>query len=256
MYEKHNFKDGDCLCAHHLNKMEEGICAAVTCDSARVGQCLAVKEVDENGKPILWEAKDFSATGGSLYIAVNNGYIQYSTDGEKWENIIAVAELKGVPGATGEQGDPGKDGFSPSIAVEEIEGGHRLIITNAEGYFPVDIMDGKQGEKGDPGENAELPESIGNMTITGTFKAEGEAWLPMLAIPGEIESEYTVISERRFMYFGDKPTSGLSLTDEKGGSVMVRGVQTPSGTDSTLDVYVASKGYVDSAIGGAIGGSY
>lgn len=51
-------------------------------------------------------------TGGSLRVA--DGYIQYSRDGGMtWENLIAVADLKGADGAQGKDGPagaPGKDG--------------------------------------------------------------------------------------------------------------------------------------------------
>ena len=51
-------------------------------------------------------------TGGSLRVA--DGYIQYSRDGGMtWENLIAVADLKGADGAPGKDGPagaPGKDG--------------------------------------------------------------------------------------------------------------------------------------------------
>lgn len=48
------------------------------------------------------------ATGMELRVA--DGYIQYSTDGEAWENLIAVAELKGETGARGPQGETGPQG--------------------------------------------------------------------------------------------------------------------------------------------------
>ena len=39
----------------------------------------------------------------------------------------------------------GKDGVSPEISVEEIEGGHRVTIVGAEGSSSFDIMDGADG---------------------------------------------------------------------------------------------------------------
>lgn len=53
------------------------------------------------------------------------------------------------------------DGISPTIAVDEIEGGHRLTITDVEGVKTFSVMDGadgkdgEKGEKGDPGEKGE-----------------------------------------------------------------------------------------------------
>lgn len=40
----------------------------------------------------------------------------------------------------------GEDGFSPVVAVEDIEGGHRVTITDKNGDKAFDVMDGKDGE--------------------------------------------------------------------------------------------------------------
>lgn len=56
-------------------------------------------------------------SGGSMDLRVADGYIQYSTDGgSTWQNLIAVANLKGADGAPGKDGPtgaPGKDGHTP-----------------------------------------------------------------------------------------------------------------------------------------------
>ena len=58
-----------------------------------------------------------SGGAGSMALRVADGYIQYSTDGgSTWQNLIAVADLKGADGAPGKDGPtgvPGKDGHSP-----------------------------------------------------------------------------------------------------------------------------------------------
>lgn len=43
------------------------------------------------------------------------------------------------------QGKPGKDGFSPTVAVSEIAGGHNVTITDASGPHSFDVMDGESG---------------------------------------------------------------------------------------------------------------
>lgn len=42
----------------------------------------------------------------------------------------------------------GEDGFSPILSVETILGGHRLTVTDDEGTFYVDIMNGVNGQDG------------------------------------------------------------------------------------------------------------
>lgn len=57
------------------------------------------------------EAARTGGGAGSMDLRVADGYIQYSTDGgSTWQNLIAVAELKGDKGEPGEKGDPGATG--------------------------------------------------------------------------------------------------------------------------------------------------
>lgn len=52
-----------------------------------------------------------SGGAGSMSLRVSGGYIQYSTDGgSTWQNLIAVADLKGDKGDTGPQGPQGEQG--------------------------------------------------------------------------------------------------------------------------------------------------
>lgn len=54
-------------------------------------------------------AKTGSGGAGSIDMQVSDGYIQYSNDGgTTWENLIALADLKGEKGDTGPQGPAGK----------------------------------------------------------------------------------------------------------------------------------------------------
>ena len=48
----------------------------------------------------------------------------------------------------GGSGGSGTDGYSPTVEVSEIEGGHRVTITDANGAHSFDVMDGEDGEGG------------------------------------------------------------------------------------------------------------
>lgn len=86
------------------------------------------------------EAARTGGGAGSMELRVSGGYIQYSTDGGRtWQNLIAVAELKGADGA---QGDPGPQGPK-----------------------------GEPGAKGDPGEK-------GDPGATGPVGPQGPAGAP------------------------------------------------------------------------------
>nr|DAH56005.1 MAG TPA: BNR/Asp-box repeat protein [Caudoviricetes sp.] len=77
-------------------------------------------------------AKTGSGGAGSISMRTADGYIQYSTDGgETWENLIAVAELKGAPG---------KNGHTPKIAATKT--GKTTSIT-ADGLEIAQIKDGE-----------------------------------------------------------------------------------------------------------------
>ena len=63
----------------------------------------------------------------------------YSITGAQWK-AYAVAAAAGV-----NKGDPGEPGFSPTVEITAINGGHRLTITDAEGIETADILDGADG---------------------------------------------------------------------------------------------------------------
>ena len=51
----------------------------------------------------------------------------------------------GATGARGEQGErglTGADGYSPTVTITSITGGHRITITDADGEHSADVMDG------------------------------------------------------------------------------------------------------------------
>lgn len=88
-------------------------------------------------------ARTGSGGGGTVEMRVDGGYIQYSTDGVTWENLIAVTSLEGKPGkdgAPGKDGEPGKDGHTPKIAATKT--GKTTSIT-ADGVEIAQIKDGE-----------------------------------------------------------------------------------------------------------------
>ena len=52
----------------------------------------------------------------------------------------------GKEGPQGEPGAAGADGYSPTVTVTTITGGHRVTITDANGAHTFDVMDGEDGE--------------------------------------------------------------------------------------------------------------
>ena len=62
------------------------------------------------------------------------------------------------------QGKPGDDGVSPTVSVTEIEGGHRVTITDEAGAKSFAVMDGKDGDDS-------TVEIVDNLSSTDTDKA-------------------------------------------------------------------------------------
>lgn len=60
----------------------------------------------------------------------------------------------------------GADGFSPTVTVEEIPGGHRVTITDADGPHVFDVMDGSGGGSSDYSDLSNKPQ-INGVTLSG-----------------------------------------------------------------------------------------
>lgn len=96
---------------------------------------------------------------GSMDLRVADGYIQYSTDGATWQNLIAVADIKGADGAPGKDGAPGAQG-------EKGDKGD-TGATGPQGPQGEIGPTGPQGPKGDPGAAGTPGKDGAGMDITG-----------------------------------------------------------------------------------------
>ena len=77
-----------------------------------------------------------------------------STDGVASEehSETALEQVVALAQSVRDDADAGKfdgtDGISPTVSVEDIDGGHRVTITDKDGDNTFDVMDGKDGEGG------------------------------------------------------------------------------------------------------------
>lgn len=92
-------------------------------------------------------------------LAINN-----NTD--KINELISKINSLPVAGSTG-GGSAGADGFSPTVAVEETDGGHNIVITDVNGTQTFFVADGATGAKGDTGTG------IASITQTTTSTIDG-----------------------------------------------------------------------------------
>lgn len=79
--------------------------------------------------------------GYSPYIGNNGNWFEYSDEIGKFVDTGVQAK-----GEQGVQGAPGKDGLSPLVSVEEIEGGNRVSIEDINGIKTFDVLDGKSND--------------------------------------------------------------------------------------------------------------
>lgn len=86
-------------------------------------------------------------------------------------NIPGGSGVPGPQGPAGPKGEKGDDGFSPTISVQNIVGGHTLTITDVSGTKTVNVMNGADGDTGPQGPKGEKGD-------TGDRGAQGDPGLP------------------------------------------------------------------------------
>lgn len=95
------------------------------------------------------EAARTGGGAGSMDLRVADGYVQYSADGgSTWENLIAMADLKGDPGA------PGKDGHSPVVTATKYG---KTTTISVDGAAIATVEDGADGAPGSRGTDGHSP---------------------------------------------------------------------------------------------------
>lgn len=83
---------------------------------------------------------------------VEGGYIQFSGDGKNWDNVVALANLKGPKGDTGPRGPAGSDA---SVTASSIAGAMGLSGLSAGDQIAVDTV----GADGRPASWKKKPEA-------------------------------------------------------------------------------------------------
>lgn len=122
-------------------------------------------------------AKTGSGGAGSIDLRTADGYIQYSNDGgATWENLIALAELKGEKGekgdtgATGPQGETGPQGPTGATGPQGPQGPAGKTPVKGTDYFT-------QADKQEIAEDAaalvDLSGKQNKITAAGILKGDG-----------------------------------------------------------------------------------
>lgn len=188
--------------------------------TAEVGQVLAVKEIDESGKPTVFEAEDVKVPTKTSELENDSGFltehqdISGKLDKEKLPEAIddALAQAKesgefngkdGAPGEKGEKGDPGEttyveNPYDDTEIKKDVEGIKQAfedsVEVAVENKIPLWTPESAEvsqilrvKSKNDDGsvilETIEMPsESVGDVQIDGTSIVEnGIAEIPIIA---------------------------------------------------------------------------
>lgn len=157
-----------------------------------------------------------------------------------------------VPVPSGPPGRKGEDGVSPTIAVNYIEGGHRVTITDTTGTRSFDVPDGAQGEPGEGvpsgGAQGQVLKKASNADYDTEWADESGTILSVNGQTGVVVLDSTDIDHDNEpisdILGGEQTASGniVTFTDTTGGnpitalSVAVEPLQSGSGDPSPTNI--------------------
>ena len=176
-----------------------------------------------------------SGGAGTIDMRTSDGYIQYSNDdGTTWENLIAVADLKGAdgaPGTDGKDGAPGKDGVTPDIKIG-------TVTTLPAGSEATASMGGTAAQptlnlgipKGADGDNANVTKDavVGALGFT-PISADDVPVKKVNSATGDVKSTFyvTITTAEDESISADKTLEEIYTAYEKGYAVYAKTATSP-----------------------------
>ena len=145
-----------------------------------------------------------------------------SNNTEKINELITKINSLPIAGAGGSGAD-GKDGFSPIITVQQVTGGHNIIITDIDGTETFFVADGKDGKDGRDGSSGKDGVGISSIKQTTTSTANGGTNVITATLSNGQTSTFNIKN-------GAKGSNGTSCTHSWDGTTL--NVTSASGTSS------------------------
>lgn len=167
-------------------------------EMAGVGQGYPEKPITREEQYLAYIAENGGTGGGGTGAAAGFGKVTITIDGgvgEPSADVVAsgpntaknfditLHNIKGEPGEPGTPGENGKPGFSPTVEVDDIDGGHKVTITDESGQKEFDVMDGKDRSGGISGVTSFNNRTGDVMPQSGDYSAEDvgarpDSWTP------------------------------------------------------------------------------
>ena len=117
----------------------------------------------------------------------------------------------GATGATGPKGDTGEDGFSPTVTVEAVIGGHTVTITDAEGDHPFNVMDGAGNVSSVNGETGVIVLDGNDINLDDTAATPEK----ITTAVSNLNRALTNLDEEKY----EKPSGGIPASDLADGVI-------------------------------------
>lgn len=129
----------------------------------------------------------------------------------------------------------GVDGVSPTVTVQEISGGYRVVITDKNGDKTFDIMNGKDGVGSSGGATAK----IGEVTLLAdAWVGEDNLYSQVVSIEGVTENSQVDLTPdvQQLAIFYNKDLA--FVTENEGGIVTVYAIGQKPANDYTIQVTI------------------
>lgn len=155
---------------------------------------------------------------------------------EETQDVIIPAGPQGERGIQGEKGTDGTNGVSPTVTITEIEDGHTITITDADGTQSFNVLNGADGA----GEENVIEE----IKVNGVALAPDENKSVNITIPTvDVDKNYVDTELAKKANTSDIPTKVSELQNDSN-------YQTDTDVTTTLTPY-ATKTYVGEQISNA-----
>ncbi len=147
-------------------------------------------DINENGELVITYADGTTKNIGNVKGDkgekgdIGNSGVHVGTDEPTDENINVWVNPDGIADET-PSGGSGADGFSPTVEITEIDGGHKVSVTDVSGTKSFDVLDGQNGADGINGKDGVSATHSWDGTVLTVTSANGTTSADLKGDKGE-----------------------------------------------------------------------